>query len=87
MALIFIIAILGTLIPDSFPQFFGDWKCNGSVEVEAVNNYRQFEGCHYRPSAHEPSTHWGYRHWLWAIMSLTLFAIQVVKVFSTKMPK
>lgn len=75
---VFMTAILTSFIPDTFPEFFGDVKCAGSVYVsgEGVVGCRmQFVG-EVVPYEHAPSVHWGYRHYLWNWMSVVLGLVQ-----------
>jgi hypothetical protein len=84
---LFSVAILSTFIGDNFHDFLGDWKCNGRFELikwyptdsneivkEKTNN------CLYNTSFHEPEYHWGYRHYLYLIMCISLFAIQAADI-------
>jgi len=77
--LLFTIAIFSTFIGDYFHSFLGDWKCEGSGQ-RIIDTYIyqkcNYAGCEY----HEPTWHWGYRHWLYFTMCLTLFIIQVFDI-------
>lgn len=82
--LAFSILILLSFIPEYFPEFFGDWTCQGT-ELLKENNKNEiiytYVGCHYEGTlVHNPKTHWGYRHWLFSIMGLTLFILQIVNI-------
>jgi hypothetical protein len=77
--MVFSIAILGTFIPESFPDFFGDWNCQGG-QWEGVVFESHWIGCSYGDRHTNASTHYGFRHWLWACMSISLFIAQVVRV-------
>lgn len=79
--LIFVTAILASFIPDNFPSFFGDWHCvtgsglyiyKGSTNIEGHFQYCSLYGSHL------PTWHFGYRHYLWCIMGIVLFIIQIV---------
>ena len=72
---VFIAAILVSLVPDLFPKLFGDWYC--------VGMYEQLKGCLYEGNYsgyHNPTWHWGWRHYLWFLMGLSLMALQVFNV-------
>lgn len=74
---IFTIAIFTSFIPDLYPEFFGDWICEGAIR----DNNLHLQGCHYGDlGRHNPSTHWGWRHWLYFFMGLSLFALQVAQI-------
>lgn len=81
--LLFSVAIFSTFIPESFPEFFGDWMCEGSKygkiikATEATWEHYEKVGCDYVSSIHNPTLHWGYRHYLYLVMCLVLFIIQV----------
>lgn len=88
IAAAFMVAIFASFIPELAPEFFGDTKCQGSrLLPELVHHYYQYEGCQFNPNgAHEATTHWGWRHWLWMLMGLTLFVVQVIRIGSIKNP-
>ena len=69
--MLFIIAILFSLIPDvcNLHPLFDDTFCTGKP-------------CTAFMAGHLPEYHWGYRHWLWAIMGFVLFIIQSTKIIS-----
>ncbi len=74
-----------SFIPDQLHNFFGDWKCEGAKWVydpsRAIGGY--YTGCGYGPDPeHMAQFHWGYRHWLFFIMGLSLFVIQVYDIFN-----
>ncbi len=74
--MLFTIAIISTFIGDYLHSFFGDWKCNGSGE-RIVDTWI-YAKCNYGDiGSHESTWHWGYRHWLYFTMCITLFIIQV----------
>ena len=65
---LFGIVILMSFIPENFRDFFGDWYCENSDNL-----------CKYDASAHHAATwHWGFRHYIWCLMGLTLFIYNVV---------
>lgn len=84
---IFCTAILASFIPDNFHSFFGDWFCDGLLK-EYDKNYNVISrvgNCAYGDgSSHNPSWHWGWRHWLWMFMGLSLFIVQCIDLFSNE---
>jgi hypothetical protein len=55
--------------------------------IARVNNifeHYEYLGCRYINEGHISQWHWGYRHWLYFIMCITLFVIQVVDIINTK---
>lgn len=81
---VFVVVMLVSFIPDQFPKFFGDWQCEGrSYSYVDVGNGRfdyKTIGCDHGVNNHLPSWHWGYRHWLFIIMGLLLFVVQVIRI-------
>ena len=83
---VFMTAILTSFIPDTFPEFFGDVKCQGSVLAFNKDNLLRLEGCKLSPTGrtysheHAPDTHWGTRHYMWAWMSFCIGLIQFVNI-------
>ena len=82
IAALFLIAIAFTFIPEQYPHIFGDWQCQGSQYID-----KSIVGCRYHVgdawSEHGPTTHWGYRHFLWFFMGLTLFIYNVVLIVAS----
>jgi len=76
---IFLIAMLGTFIPESFPDLFGDWTCQGGHWVE-LRDTRNWVGCDYWERHFDSEHHWGVRHWLWFCMSVSLFIAQAIRI-------
>lgn len=75
--LLFAIAIALSFIPDYNHEFFGDWICEGSKKY----GWFHYTGCTYGSGGyHNPSLHWGYRHWLFSLMGLSLSVMQVVAI-------
>lgn len=80
---IFVIIILMSFVPDHFREFFGDWQCVGANYVFSTDViYGHYEGCDYGPGEHLAQIHWGYRHWLWFLMGIFLFIVQVVRIIN-----
>ena len=73
--LLFSVAIISTFIGDYLHSFLGDWKCQGSgLRIADIYGYTK---CNYAESGfHDPTWHWGYRHWIYFIMCTCLFFIQ-----------
>lgn len=70
----FAIAMFFSLIPEQFPEFFGDYECDGSYWNEAL---KRLEGCDGTGLSHDPQLHWGYRHRSFCIMGVALFIVQL----------
>jgi hypothetical protein len=69
-------AILMSLIPEQFPNFFGDWTCNASEKLLC------YKGCMGDLGHSIPTSHWGYRHFLFFAMGLVLFIVQIFSIFN-----
>ena len=80
---IFAIAMLFSFIPETFPDFFGDWVCQGGKVIVEGNSY-DIVGCSYTQQDHMPSTHWGFRHWMWTLCGVSLFIWNVVELIDKK---
>lgn len=84
---IFAIVMLFSFIPETFPNFFGDWVCEGS-KIIRVNDTSTLEGCrHMGLLSHNPTTHWGFRHWMWTLCGASLFIWNVIELFDNKYDK
>lgn len=77
----FTCAIATSIIPDEFPDFFGDIICNGITMNASSGKMETF--FHYGGHHIDTVVHYGYRHWLFFLMGLCLFTVQVVKIFQT----
>ena len=64
---LFTIAIFSTFIGEYLSSFFGDYYCT---------LHHVYGGEWHK----EPKTHWGYRHWLYMFMCITLFIIQAINI-------
>ncbi len=73
--LLFTVAILISLVGDNLHLFFSDDFCNGNI---SNNNKCQFgyNSNYY----HGQIWHWGYRHWLFFYMGLSLTIVQIVNI-------
>lgn len=79
--MLFTIAILSTFLGDFLHDFLGDWKCSGSGQ-RVIDTYH-YEKCNYAEVGfHDAKWHWGYRHWLYFCMCISLFIIQVIDIIS-----
>jgi hypothetical protein len=82
---IFAIVILFSFIPETFPDFFGDWVCQGGKIIGVKKGYYEIQGCSYGEALeHSPTTHWGFRHWMWTLCGVTLFVWNVVELIDKK---
>ena len=62
--------------------FFGDWTCIGSGDlIKGLNYNYHFENCNYN-GYHKPTLHWGYRHYLFTLMGITFFIMQITNIIS-----
>lgn len=74
---LFTVAILVSFIPENFPDFFGDWSCGKIISEYGTHSYF--------PAPHNvPDLHWGYRHYLFFIMGMVLFCVQVVDIIDNR---
>jgi hypothetical protein len=77
---IFAIVMFLSFIPDSFHEFFGDWHCNGTEVIRAANgDFMHYAGCRENYE-HGPTWHWGFRHWIWMLMGLSLFIYNAILI-------
>ena len=80
LALLFLTVMAMSFIPENFPALFGDWLCEGR---HLVND--EFIGCTHLPglhSSHNPMIHWGFRHYIWFAMGLSLFIYNLVLIIN-----
>lgn len=76
IALLFLIVIMMSFIPDNFHEFFGDWHCEGGDQLS-------HQGCEYGPDLiHNATWHWGFRHWMWMFMGVSLFMYNLIWIIS-----
>lgn len=77
----FAVIFAASYIPDTFPSYFGDWMCKGSGElIEGTTHYQK---CNYGGGFscyHTPSLHWGFRHWAWLCLGITMLIINIVQL-------
>ena len=78
IVILFSIAILSTFIGDNLHSFFGDELCKGRY-YDKVNSNTY--GCLYSNCGeHDPTWHWGYRHWLYSTMCVILFIVNAIRI-------
>jgi hypothetical protein len=73
--IMFIIAILASVVPEMYREWFGDIYCpafNEAYPSICVNGYGR----------HGNEYHWGYRHCLWFWMGVLLFAVQIIRIIN-----
>jgi hypothetical protein len=80
---LFALIFIASYVPENYPTAFGDWKCKGCKMVDV-----EYVGCDYNPSSptrrHNPTWHWGFRHYLWFGLGLTLTAISVYQIVESE---
>lgn len=79
IAALFIISAAFSYVPEQYRALFGDWHCGGGYYLYKA---RMWAGCSYADNDHMATWHWGYRHWLWMLMSLCLFAYNVYLIIN-----
>lgn len=67
-------AIIMSFIPEVIPTYFGDWLCVGSIHY---NGAKLVNECMHQSMPHNPQWHWGYRHFVWFFMGLSLAFTQI----------
>lgn len=77
---VFIVMFCASFIPDQNHELFGDWKCKGRLSWWDDNGKRQNEGCRYGAPVHDPSWHWGTRHWIWLFTGITFSIWTIAEV-------
>jgi hypothetical protein len=76
-------AMLASYLPELFPNFFGDWLCEGTGNY--LDNLHHFERCNYVAQIntynfHYPKWHWGYRHYMYIVTCFTLLTVQIIDI-------
>jgi hypothetical protein len=82
----FLVMGLMSFIPENNPALFGDYVCKGS-EYEKLGKTYVTRGCSVNAGAHEPSMHWGFRHWVWFAAGLTFAIWTIVEVIDNAQKK
>lgn len=84
IVIIFSIVMLASLIPDNYHSIFGDYFCSGRIWTEplpgSTTGVGHYIGCDIGLDAHNPTWHWGYRHWVWLTMGFCLFVVQCFRI-------
>ncbi len=76
--ILFSVAIASTFIGDNFHSFFGDTLCQGRY-YDSIKHSTY--GClENQIGEHNPTWHWGYRHWLYFTMCLILFVLNSIRI-------
>jgi len=70
ITILFSIMFFLTFIPDKFPEFFGDYLCQGNYHDWTSGSVK---GNCDKPGNHLPTIHWGIRHWIWFWCGVVLF--------------
>ena len=78
IVLMFTIIIFFSFIPELNREFFGDWLCNGGSHYYDNAGHLHAAGCQHVNNDHGPTWHWGFRHWMWLLMGLTLSIYNIV---------
>jgi len=81
----FAAVIAMSFVGDYCRDFFGDWKCEGAVRVQTSPDHywTELKGCHYADcGVHDPTWHWGYRHWMFFACGFFLFILNIVRVIN-----
>lgn len=76
--LLFGTAIMLSLVPDYLHSFFNDTLCNGLVKNLETGKMEYY--FHYGDTHKYIIYHWGYRHWLYFIMGVSLAIVQVFNI-------
>ncbi len=72
-----------SFIPENFSEFFGDYHCNGYRHDTKTGLYSGNCPISARVGVHNPSIHWGFRHWLWMFSGLVLFIWNAVEILES----
>jgi hypothetical protein len=82
---LFAFIFIASYVPENYPTAFGDWKCKGSGEIIENNPSAliHYKGCDYT-AYHNPTWHWGFRHYLWITLGLTLTAVSVYQIVESE---
>jgi hypothetical protein len=77
---VFVVMFCASFIPESNHELFGDWNCKGGVTIVNEHN-TDVKGCNYGAyMTHNPTWHWGIRHWLWLLAGVTFSIWTIVDV-------
>ena len=74
----FLILIGFSFISDYLHTFLGDWYCNGG-KAEYDGHIWHYS-CLYLNGTHEPTWHYGFRHWVLIAMGFTFFIWNILLI-------
>ncbi len=79
---IFVVMFFASFVPESNHELFGDWHCKGGTTI--VNEHGvDVQGCNYANyMSHNPTWHWGIRHWVWLLAGLTFSIWTIAEVIN-----
>lgn len=89
---IFSAMFLLSFIADDLHDLFGDWLCEGTrhgrliPETGASWSHYELIGCDYG-GRHNPTWHYGYRHWIYITMCVVLFCYNMGKSIEESLNK
>jgi len=77
--------MLFSFIPEYLHDFFGDWQCGGYegnyVHKDGESNYIVTNNkCLYKQQDHNPTWHWGFRHWVFTLFGTVLTILNIIRV-------
>ncbi len=78
--IIFMVMFFATLVPEYLRELFGDWLCNG--RTKPYDSYDVRECLASNLDRHNPTWHWGVRHFVWAWMCVCLGIIQLYRIIN-----
>jgi hypothetical protein len=83
---VFVVMFFASFVPESNHELFGDWKCKGGQMIRYENKPTEYIGCQYTGGGvqHNPTWHWGIRHWVWLLTGLTFSIWTIVEVITEK---
>lgn len=86
--LLFVVAIATSFATDLLHNYLGDWFCEGATRVYKSKEdwYGSIKGCDVN-GEHNPTWHWGYRHWLVFLMGCSLAIVQIVDIVNILIKK
>ena len=79
----FAVVMAMSFIPELFPNLFGDFTCKGNTP-ELVNHVYMYRGCQYGTFYHGPTLHYGFRHWAWLFLGISLFVWGIFELIEEK---
>ena len=85
---VFVVMFCASFIPESNHILFGDWKCKGTIVTYDKNDNRFIAGCKYEGyNSHNPTWHWGIRHWIWLFAGVTFSIWTIAEVIKEEVNK